>query len=139
MPYRIKMLKDKRIEQALQLYLKKAGESRDFAFYESEGDVWISPETLGVTAEQFLEFYKTLKVYGGRKELKYGQIHIAPTRQIILPVRLSEGEFALLKKNAGDEPIAQYVRSIVLSFLQDYLYQKEEALKARRSMASGLQ
>jgi len=135
MPYKIKVLKDKRVEQAFQHCFKKVGESRDFVVYESEGDVWISPETLGATTEQFLEFYKTLKIHGGRKELKHGQIHIAPARKIVLPVRLSDGEFALLKNNAGDEPLAQYARSIVLQFLQDYLYQKEEALKARRPSA----
>jgi len=132
MPYKIKMSKDKRLEQAFQHHFKKIGEGRDFAIYECDGDIWISPQTLGATPEHFLEFYKALKVYGGRKELQYGQIHIAPSRKIVLSARLSDGEFTLLKNNAGDEPLSQYTRSIILPFLQDYLYQKEDMMKARR-------
>lgn len=125
MPYKILVIKDKLFEQIFQLKLKKVSEGSKYVIFECTDDIWISPEVMGINQKQFLEFYKRLRIYGGRKKLEHGQIHLYPKRKRVLSVRLHDAEYEHLKQIApiGERPSC-FIRSLLLDVLRDYVYEK---------------
>lgn len=120
----IKVVKDKRFETAFQFHLKKISEGKDYAIYKCSGDLWISPGALSLNREEFLKFYRRIRVEDGTKRLINGQICIRPVRRRVLTVRLSENEYALLKR-VLEEPISEHARSIVINEIREYFAYKE--------------
>jgi len=120
---RIKVVKDKRLESVFQLHLKKISEENGYVIYECSGDLWISPGSLMMSREEFLKFYRRIKVEDGVKRLINGQIHISPIRRRVLTVRLSDGEYALLKR-ALEKPISEHARNIVINEIREYFAYK---------------
>lgn len=134
MTYKIIVVKDKRFEQAFQFALKKVGENNKCLIFECEGDLWMSPEVLGMSQRQFLEFYKRLRVIDGRKKLEHGQIHLYPVRRHVLSVRLHSAEYLYLKKIVPDgETPSTFVRSLLLDKLREYVYNKKQSHQSRLS------
>jgi len=139
MPYLVKVPKDPRLEKAFSFHLKKIGETDEFLLYQGIVEAIIP---LNIDWPEAVDLYRRIKVEGGYKRLpltwyengrdvpaRKPVIAIAPRRDRILGVRLSEEEYELLKRDAREvgESVSSWARKLVMNIVWEYLERRRGA------------
>ncbi len=145
MPYLVKIPKDPRFEKAFSFHLKKIGETDEFILYQGIVEAIIP---LNVDWPEAVDLYQRIKVEGGYKRLplswyENGQnvparqpvLFVAPKRNNIIRIRLSEEEYELLKRDAREvgESVSSWARKLVMNIVWEYL-EREKFKEAMRKV-----
>jgi len=145
MPYIVRVPKDPRLEKSFDRHLKKVAENGEYAIYQGTVEAIIP---LNVGWPEATALYGKIKVDGGYKRLpltwyRDGQdvpaeepvLVLAPKRDKMLTVRLSEEEYRLLKEDAysAGRSVSGWARELVMNLVWEYL-EREKFREAMRKV-----
>jgi len=127
---RITAPKNQRFDKAMiySLY-KKVKENQKTATYEGIFSICITRELLQMKKSEFMKFYKEIEVKGGMKRRKGNNIIIQPRRNKAVSFRLSEEQFAILKKLAdnAEMSVSDYIYETILQVIMKAVKEAQES------------